>query len=329
MKNNKRILGLLTVLFTLAGCKAVQETFDKNAFHSNDFQTNYYSYMPSNYKNNNYTEKGPNRNVTYVEHEVFGNVYDTIIAYDIALRKIEFADAVKFYGNDAAKTLFEEGATKEEVESELRKSENATFYKYAKRNSLSDATYLSENVRESFKQGVFSKLTDGDVTCRGDGALSRVQIPEEGFGKVFDHELLNYRSLIISLRGGTNIDDESLISLGKPRPTRAKVLLKVAFYIEKSPTNEPTKYNLEVELDDLFVDNNTRVNIINIDLSYLYLVISENSDPYNGLTRTSGISISFELLEHDIIKPAGEEENSDFEFALMLYEFMLPYSVWR
>lgn len=319
----------MTILLTLTGCKAVQETFDKNAFHSDDFGGNYYSYMPARYQENDYIEKGPNFPPVHSEYSAFQNVYDEIIARDIDSKRLSFDDAVKLYGNNNAQELHNENAAKAEIEDELRKSENAAFYKYAKLNSLSDARYLDEPIRESFKRGVFSKLTDGDVTCRGDGALSRVQITEEGFGKMFDHELISYRHLYISLRGGTDISDETLLNLGKPRPTRAKIILNVDFFIEKSTTNVATKYRLALPLDDLYVDNNALVNIISVDLSYLFIVLDDVDVPKNGLTRTSGIAFSFELVEHEVIKPIGEEKNDDYEFALMLYEVMLPNSSWR
>ncbi|HZJ89315.1 MAG TPA: hypothetical protein VFD05_01345 [Bacilli bacterium] len=329
MNNKKRLITLMTILFTLTGCKAVQETFDRNAFHSNDFSGNYYSSMPARYQENNYLEKGPNFPPAYAEYSPFQNVYDEIISRDVDSKRISFADAVKMYGNNLAQELQKDGAPKAEVEEELRKSENATFYKYAKLNSLSDAAYLDESVRESFKRGVFSKLTDGDVTCRGDGALSRVQITEAGFGKTFDHELISYRHLYISLRGGTDISNEALYELGIPRPTRAKIILNVDFYIEKSTTNVATKYRLALPIDNLYVDNNALVNIISVDLSYLFIILDDTDVPKNGLTRTSGIAFSFELVEHDVIKPLGEAKNDDYQFAVMLYEVMLPNSSWR
>ncbi|HOH95388.1 MAG TPA: hypothetical protein PK612_04440, partial [Bacilli bacterium] len=48
------------------------------------------------------------------------------------------------------------------------------------------------------------------------------------------------------------------------------------------------------------------------------------------LKRVNGLMISYELLEHEFLKPGGVLDTSlNEEFALMLYEVMLPYSSWR
>lgn len=42
------------------------------------------------------------------------------------------------------------------------------------------------------------------------------------------------------------------------------------------------------------------------------------------------MTINYELLDHDYLMPGGvKNDTTDYEFALMLYEVMFPYSVWR
>ncbi len=323
---HKRFIFLFTALFALSGCKAVSETFDRNDFHSTDFSANYYTHIPTRYKNNEYDIKQPRIAEFYNDFGTFSNIYETIIKSDINAGMLSLNDAVRLYGDENAKTLLSEGKEEALIHEALKTSSKATIIEYAKYNNLSTHQSKSEQVSESFRQGVFSKLTDGNVWCGGLGTKSRVQINEEGIGQVFAHELITYRNLIISLRGGTNIDYDELRI---PRVSSAKINLHISFYIEKSSTHNATKYTLTIPIEDLEVDNNMFTNNISLNLFSYFIDIGADTEAMYLLKRASGITISFDLVEHAIIKPAGEEKNDEHEFTVMLYEIMLPYSTWN
>lgn len=323
---HKRFTFLFTALFALSGCKAVSETFDRNDFHSTDFGANYYTDIPARYKTNEYDEKQPRIAEFYNDHGTFSNIYETLIKSDINAKVLSLSDAVNLYGDENTKTLLSEEEDEALIEEALKTSPKATIIEYAKHNNLSTRQSKSEQASESFRHGVFSKLTDGNVWCGGLGTKSRMQINEEGIGQVFAHELITYRNLIINLRGGTNIDYEELRI---PRVGSAKINLHIAFYIEKSSTHNATKYTLTIPINDLQVDNNMNTNNISLNLLSYFIDFAGGEEALYLLKRVSGITISFDLVEHSIIKPAGEEKNDEYEFALMLYEIMLPYSTWN
>lgn len=323
---HKRFIFLFAALFALSGCQAVSETFDRNDFHSNDFSANYYTDIPARYINNEYDEKEPRIADFYNDHGTFSNIYEPLIKSDINANVLSLSDAVKFYGDENAKTLLNEGKDESLIEEALKTSPKATIIEYAKHNNLSTQQSKSDQVSESFRRGVFSKLTDGNVWCGGLGTKSRMQINEKGIGQVFAHELIAYRNLIISLRGGTNIDYEELRI---PRVSSAKINLHISFYIEKSSTHNATKYTLTIPINDLQVDNNMLTNNISLNLFSYFIDPAAGIEAMHLLKRVSGITISFDLVEHAIIKPIGEEKNDEHEFAVMLYEIMLPYSTWN
>ena len=73
-------------------------------------------------------------------------------------------------------------------------------------------------------------------------------------------------------------------------------------------------------IEDLRTDDNAQTNIIQL---YFEDVMSEEELPL--LKRANAMSVSYELLDHEMIRPGGvDNPENDYEFAVMMYEVMLP-----
>jgi hypothetical protein len=295
-------LGILLVgLLTITGCAAVQETFDAHQFHTQEFSENYYRFIPDKYKNEElYLET-----VTDISGQVsfaspYENAHNAIILNDIAKGYITMEQAVELYGDEQVKSF------------------NASWFSYARHNNLTSKR-MGESVVNAFKAGIFSKLTDSLIVCNGDGPLVRMQIDEDGVGQVFKHELINYQNFVITARGGTSVNYREL---GIPNVTKARVMMELSFFIEKSTTSQALKHTIKYEVPELNVDDNSITTVMSMDLSLLL--------PKDTLKRVSGMTIKYELLEHDYLMPGGVKDTTKSEeFALMLYEIMFPFSEWR
>lgn len=310
----------------LTGCQAVEEIYKNGEFHTQEFSENYYRFVPPKYLSENYERREVNLQAGDVKFSTpFQNAYTDIILSDMG-PNFTLEDAIELYGSESVKAIKESDYASQveyvyAVNEALASPSNfeANWFSYAKHNSLSTGEYFPESIRKGFKQGIFSKLTDTLIVCNGDGSLVRMQIGEEGMGQTFSHELINYRNFVISARGGTDIDYRTL---GLSNVTRAKIRLDLSFFIEKSTTSPAIKYVVSYEVPDLNVDDNSVTTVMSMDLSTLL--------PKEALKRVNGMTINFELLEHDYLMPGGVKDDSvTGEFALMLYEVMFPHSVWR
>lgn len=315
---------LLVAMLTITGCAAVQETFDGQEFHTQEFSENYYRVIPAKYqKESNYQET-----VTDISGNVhfaspYANAHNAIILNDIARGHITMDQAVELYGDEQVKSVPNTG---NEAEYYIKLNEalarpgnfNASWYNYAQHNSLTSKS-MGQSVAQAFKGGIFSKLTDSLIVCNGNGPLVRMQIDEQGIGQTFKHELIDYQNFIITARGGTDINYRSL---GISNVTKARVMMEISFFIEKSTTSQALKHTIKYEVPELNVDDNSITTVMSMDLS---LLLAKDT-----LKRVSGMTIKYELLEHDYLMPGGvKDPTKDGEFALMLYEVMFPFSVWR
>lgn len=314
----------LAGLMALTGCAGIEEVYKQGEFHTAVFEDNYYRGMPTRYENGEYVETI----YEITEHVAIGdpitNVFPTIVLGDYARGNISLAEILNNYGSQAAKDIKRdeynsEMAYVDALMTELSRSSSASWFNYAIYNNLV-ASNKNDSVKNAFKKGVFSKLTDGIIVCNGGGSLVRVQIDEAGIGETFEHELINYRNFVLSARGGTNLDYGAI---GELRVTSVKVRINISFYIEKSSTNSVArKETLTYVVDELQSDRTTMTTLMSVDLTKVL--------PAETLKRVSGMTINYELLEHNILKPGDNSPAShDGEFALMLYEVMLPYSTWR
>ncbi len=320
-------LGLLLVgLLTITGCAAVAETFDEKAFHTQDFLENYYRTTPDKYKSTGvYAETIYDLSDHLLFSTPYANAHNMAIIDDLTSGFISLEKAIELYGDEEVKSLKKENFPSEAdyvvaVNESLARPGNmsASWEQYARYNSLSSPS-IGANVAETFKHGVFSKLTDSLVVCHGGGSLNRVQIDEDGFGQTFRHELIDYKNLIVAARGGTNVDYRSI---GVPAVRRAKVKINISFFIEKSTTSAALKHTISYVVPEMHVDDNSITTIMKINLS--------SALPQETLKRASGLTVTVELMEHDYLMPGGVKDTTKTEeFALMLYEIMLPHSTWR
>lgn len=318
----------LTLLFTVSGCASISETFDVGEFHTQEFTDNYYRIIPAKYKQESrYTTVKHDINdfVTSFSYPTSSSAFDSMILSDIENNDMTLQEAVDLYGNEAARNLKLENFTSqtafENAQKEAMKtSSNASWFHYANNNALAKGDF-GPGVNDAFKKGIFSKLTDALILCDGTGSLVRIQIDENGMGQEFSHELIDYRNFVISLRGATNIDyaKEGII---RSENSKAKVEVEISFYIEKSTTSQAFKHSLNYTIDQLESDNNALVTISHFDLT--------KALPPATLKRVSGLSVNYKLLEHQYLKKDGVvNEEAEEEFAIMLYEIMLPHSSWR
>ncbi|MGI6735201.1 MAG: hypothetical protein BWY30_00240 [Tenericutes bacterium ADurb.Bin239] len=326
MKKIKRIALLVGVL-TITGCKAVTEIFEKGSFYTSVFSENYYREIPQRYLSDDYAETVYAIDDQININQPLDNAFENAIKHDLISKNISLEKVIELYGSDATKAIKASDYTNEieymeAVFGSLGSAENAkaNWINYANNNNLSKGNY-SKSIRESFKRGIFSKLTDGNIKCDGNGPKARIQIDERGMGHTFDHELINYQRFIISARGGSTVNYGNY---GVARVTKAKVRVNVSFFIEKSTTNAASKHTVTFVVPEMHSDNEAILfsTIISFDLSEILGA--------ETLKRVNGITINYELLEHAFLKPGGVlDESLDEEFALMVYEVMLPYSSWH
>ena len=175
-------------------------------------------------------------------------------------------------------------------------------------------SYKLNRTDSIFSYGYLSKLFDGNMFCNSNFQLSRVQLNERGFGVIFDKEMvatapylaLNFKSAVND-KNGKNI-----------APHFSDIVFNFSFYSRSGSTFSETKFVFDLEdvpTNPLELHNNS---------AYTFLVLPLQD--YN-LTRVAGFSISYELKNDDIIDNAVDK--SSYQYAIMLYEVLLPNSSWR
>lgn len=332
----KPVLFLLPLLLT--SCMSqVKEVYDKDTFHTQDFAKNYYREFNDKLKTDKYREKvfelknGVDYNKGLGENVTAASSAVHIIRQDIMNNLISIEKVVELYGTDQAKAIKIESYPSEAnyyLDIMENKLDNVNYFNvgwrdYAKANNL--VTTAAEGQKEDFKRGVFSKLTDTIIACDGTGSLVRVQLDETGFSKNFKHELIEFPSLVLALRGGTNIDYHAR---GIERIRTSEITLDISFYVEQGPSQVARKTTFRLDIDDLHTDNNasTNTNMIQINFKDILKTTAE----IDLIKRTTAISVNFTLDKHEILKPNEHtEKNEEDLFGLMLYEIMLPYSTWN
>jgi len=330
-KNVRRIMLIPFIALMLTSCKgAVNEVYGLGEFHTQEFLDNYFRTFPDALKASKYTGNETTFTLNasqFTQARAYQNAYNDAIMKDLGKGLITLDDLVEDYGDDSVIAIKmsdypSETAYLNALMAAMNTSSKTSWINYADVNKLTAQNYGNEAINDSFKKGMFSKLTEGLLACDGSGPLVRMQIDEAGFGKQFDFELVDYHVLTLALRGGSNIPYHEL---GVSRIPTAKIKLNVSFYVEESASNAARKVSFTFPIDDLRTDDNAQTNIIQ-----LYFEDVMNEEEFALLKRTNALSISYELLEHDLIKPEGvDNPANDYAFAVMMYEIMLPYSNWN
>lgn len=309
----KRVSTILFLVFFLTGCKdAVNEVFNQGQYTDSDFLANYYSYYPEELRKNVYST-----NETIIDIDVSDKTYSFLggeakekaLIPDYQEGLISKKELKEKFGID-----LDENTVEEVLNNQLQR---VSWYDYSKYYNLSDSNYGDSKINDSFKRGYFSKMTDGLINCFGFGAIARIQTDENGFGVLFKHELVEYTSFFVSLRGATNIDEGLTYN--------SDLEFRVSFYIEESASMQPSKVTFKMDLNEIYTDGSGNSNVIYFRLKD---VLTQQQLPL--LKRTTGFSFSFTLKEHGLLCPGGvANTDTDYKFALMLYELMLPHSKWR
>lgn len=308
MHMNKAKIGLVfTALISLTACGVeVNELFDAGQFESADFLENYYEVFPSALLESPLTKQ-------YVVDETnssYGNIFDT---------NKETAPIKHILDTDH-EFDFEEDMYNEYNSGTASLNVLDISTRYFSKNRLL-------NIDQSFKYGYFSKLTDGLVHCDGSGSHVRIQLKEQGMGKIFSKELISYSTMLLAFRGGTNIPwGTTNYPYLTQSERKAEVLINFSLYVADNDNDSYNQYQFTTTRDVKTDDNGMNTNILYINLKDV-LDVDELL-----IKRASAFSISYELLDHPTLKPAGGSPligYEDYEFALMFYELMLPHSTWN
>lgn len=286
---HKTLLLFSFLLLTVTSCKSdVTEVFYANQYETADFLLNYYSNYPFSLKNN-------------ISNEVTYDLDPSQYTYELITSTTGLTAVVN---------------EDESRGHNLDMTYNAWWY-YGTLNRLS-------NIDKSFRYGYFSKLTDGLLNCDGSGAPVRVQIDENGIGQIFTKELIDYTSIILTFRGGTNTPWETLS--GVTKTTTTSIRISFSFYVLESNLKDYKKITFNADVDTRTDDHGSITNV----LQFYFDDVLTTTETFRSIKRATAMSISYELLNHDYIAPLGvDNPSNDYEFALMLYEVMLPYSRWN
>lgn len=286
---HKTLLLFSFLLLTVTSCKSdVTEVFYANQYETADFLLNYYSNYPSSLKNN-------------ISNEVTYDLDPSQYTYELITSTTGLTAVVN---------------EDESRGHNLDMTYNAWWY-YGTLNRLA-------NIDKSFRYGYFSKLTDGLLNCDGSGAPVRVQIDENGIGQFFTKELIDYTSIILTFRGGTNTPWETLTEVTKT--TTTSIRFSFSFYVLESNLKDYKKITFNADVDTRTDDHGSITNV----LQFYFDDVLHTTETFRSIKRATAMSISYELLNHDYVAPLGvDNPSNDYEFALMLYEVMLPYSRWN
>jgi hypothetical protein len=298
-------------VLVLASCGVeLSELYPQGQFESADFRENYYDVFPEELAA---AELGGVYNVDETNSS-YGTIADP--NRDTAPLK-SILDTDRKFGYE--EELYNRYHADTETYINIQELSNEYFY----RNALM-------NTKRSFSYGYFSKLTDGLVHCDGSGAHVRIQLREDGFGQIFASELIEYSTILLAFRGGTNIPWDSSTGSLYPHPSIndrfSEVAIHFSFYVANGD-GHLIKYRFDTVRSVKTDDNGSNTNILYVDLAS---VIGANYQKL--LFRAKGFSLTYELLSHPYLKPEGGpplENYEEFEFALMLYEVMLPHSKWN
>lgn len=183
-------------------------------------------------------------------------------------------------------------------------------------------------IDNSFAYGYLSKLYDGRVRCEGKYQLSRVQLDKNGYATYFPKELVEFKYFALSLRGATDYENSS--ASRSPLAGPVSINLHINFY--KHITNS-NKYDVVTfDLNDVNIpcDNGGDTNLVSFYLreDYKYEGQTLSSIKYD-ISNSVAMSLTYELNTTlpDLSDDVKEEKNH--HFAVMLYEVMLPDSIWR
>ena len=182
-------------------------------------------------------------------------------------------------------------------------------------------------IDESFAYGYLSKLYDGRVRCEGKYQLSRVQLDKKGYATFFPKKLEDYKYFAFSLRGATDYYVDDL-----PSPLRSNCVIDVHINFYKHITNSDEYDVVTLNLENVQIpcDAGGDTNLVTVYLAEDVNVNGVDKRIYNILLQdTVAMSLDFELKTTVAGLSDDSTVESDYHFAVMLYEVLFPKSAWR
>lgn len=193
-------------------------------------------------------------------------------------------------------------------------SNDGKEYGFAVRNLI--------NEEDKFSYGYLSKLYDGRLRCDGLTTRSRVQLNKTGYGTFFPKEYRGSESFAFALRGGTTINYPS----EEARIRSVVIEATFKFYIRQEGTNVYDRVDLI--FDDLKISSDNGGSTTYIEMPF---------DEATVAKLYGADAMSFEFSLNDLSQYSGYNITDDFtsdpnkekeHFSIMLYEVLLPGSVW-
>lgn len=306
MKKHKKIIvnaSLLVLVGVLSSCGyGLKELYDGDAYNSPIYSENYYRVYNNDIDPNN--EKNKIEEIKEIRPIVTSQTYYDAFILD----------------NDIPKSF------EEENNKDLKK---LTYADYGLKDNPEyvgvqyGPTKKMSSIDSTFSRGYVSKLFDGQMFCNGDYELSRVQIDEGGFGTMFQKEVVSQNGAYFALnfKGSGNFIADSSVRV---RAHYLKIDLHVSFYLK---TGNGYK---QVRVSNVIEKVPANANESYSDKAYVFYAFSLAGNDID-ITRCAGVSISYDLLEVDVGYDGEDKYENDgtIERSLMLYEMLMPKTVWR
>ena len=160
----------------------------------------------------------------------------------------------------------------------------------------------------AFSYGFLSRLYDGRISCGGLYQKSRVQLCKTGFATFFPKQLKEASNFSMALRGGTTLE--------KSLRDNLIVDFEVSFYIHITNSDEYDKVTYKFDDVKTITDFGGDTNVYKFRLT-------------ESIKDAVAMSLTFDLDDERYPNLSDDYQNKEKEhFAIMLYEILLPDSLW-
>lgn len=299
MRYKKSLLPLALCLL-LAGCSKTQNVYKDGAYDTGDFMLNYYAEHD------------------YAHDEAWKNkTIDTFTVYDDALGNKEHA----YFGQNDYGHYSSHQSAKSFMPDVFGSLETAPIGDWTPESIGFDDTFINSSFGRtkcmavqdpSFKEGVLSKLYNGQMYCDGWYSKARVQIDENGFSTRLPKTLSKGSYFMMSLRGGSNVNTNGATRL-------CIVDLRVDFY----KGNEI--YSVGLPGVALSTDG------FGVGEMCSFVGFNMNDMTDFSLEGITGYGVSFSNYTDPDYAEVSSNKDDDKEnhFGVMLYEVMFIDAEWK
>lgn len=289
----KNKIGLLLLVGVLTSCGyGLREVYNGDAYNSPIFSENYY------------------------------RIYNSEIDPANPNNKINSTENIRLDKNSDAVALTYKTAKMLSLDSDMSFLEYVDYYSKDDPESIGKRygpTKKMSRVDSSFSYGYVSKLFDGQMFCNGYYERARVQVDENGFGTIFQKEIVDQGNgyFALNFKGAANSKSGSTTIKGH----MSQIDLHISFFLRDGSGFKKT--TVSYVIDEVPVRYNE-----SYDNKYGYVFFAFKLDRID-VERCAGISISYDLLADVDDEGNDYKNNTDIEHALLLYEMMMPYCTWR